>query len=390
MADLLLPAGIVLTEAALRAWGLSRFLRTLRLPAVAATGRVTLILPLTGPVPGLEALFAALAAQTLVPARLIVAVESDSDPAAARARALARMLPCPLEIVIAGTAERCGQKNANLVAALARITAGDQAVVMLDADIQPQPWWLSALATPVLEGEHDLVTGYRWPLPGGAGAMATLWAALDRGFAMIPKPDSMGFAWGGSLALSPAALAGMDLPRRLSLTLSDDLVIGAAAAERGLRQLRRRALLLPTPAEAGVLAFARRQAQIMRVYRPGWWTLGALGTLVSLGGWTALALAAADGSVLAAAILAFGMAAGLARWPAQRRVGATIGAPPDPPGTAAALAAIAALPPLVGAFGALLYLASAVPRRIRWRHVDYALGGPEEVRVVARRTPDDA
>lgn len=382
----LLPAALVLTEAALRGAGVILYLRRLALPAVAAEGRVVLILPLTGTAPGLEALFAAIAVQTLRAHRLVVAVEDAGDPAAARAAALAPLLPCPLELVVAGRHDRRGQKNTNLIAALGRLAPEDAAVVLLDADIRPPPWWLSALATPVLRGEADLVTGYRWPLPGGlAGGF---WAALDRGFALLPKPAALGFVWGGSLAIAPAAVARMGLVRRLEATLSDDLSIGAAAAGLGLRVLHRRALLLATPAEGAPreqLAFARRQLQILRVYRPGWWALGAAGLAASLAAWVALVAQAAAGSGVAVAAAGVGAAAGLARWQGQRRVAARVGLPQDAPAAAAFQAVLAALPPLPGAYAAVLFLAALRVRRIRWRHVDYAVDGPAAVRVTARR-----
>jgi len=382
----LLPAALVLAEAALRGAGVLLYLRRLALPAVAAEGRVVLLLPLSGRAPGLEALFAALAAQTLRPHRLIVAVEAAEDPAHARAAALAPLLPCPLELVIAGRHDGRGQKNTNLIAALGRLAPEDQVVVLLDADIRPPPWWLSALATPVLRGEADLVTGYRWPLP--EGLVGAFWAALDRGFALLPKPAAFGFVWAGSLAMSPAAVARMGLARRLAATLSDDLTIGAAATALGLRVLHRRALLLPSPAEGpprAQLGFARRQVQMLRLYRPGWWALGAAGAVLSLAAWLALAAQAAAGGGAALAAAGAGAAIGLLRWQGQRRVAARLGLPADPPAAAAAQAVLAALPPLLAAYALGLFLATLRVRRIRWRHVDYAVAGPAAVSVVARR-----
>ena len=390
MAEILLPAFILLVQAGLRLAGLHFTLRRMALPAIAAEGQATLILPLARDVPGLDALFGTLAAQDLPPALLIVAVEDGHDPAAHHVAALAPTLPFPVRIVVAGRHDGRGQKNTNLIAALAQVPPEAEVVVMLDADIRPPPWWLSALATPVLRGEADLVTGYRWLLPGGAraGAAAQLWAALDRGFALMPKPQALGFAWGGSLAMAPAALARMDLPRRLDGTLSDDLTIGAAASGLGLRILRRRALLLATPAEGGareVLGFAVRQFRILRLYRPVWWALGAAATAVALVAWLALATQALMGSAAALVVLGAAMAVGLARSPAQRRVVAILGLPRDPPATALAQAVLAALPPVVEGFAVALFALSLRARFIRWRHVDYAVDGPERIRVVARR-----
>lgn len=390
MDGILLPAFIVLVQAGLRLAGLAFTLRRTAPPAVAAQGRAVLILPLARDVPGLDELFDTLAAQTLPPARLIVAVEDRNDPAAHGVAALAPLLPFPVQIVAAGRHDGRGQKNTNLMAALAHVPPGTEAVVMLDADIRPPPWWLSALATPVLRGDADLVTGYRWLLPGGArgGLAAQLWAGLDRGFALMPKPRALGFAWGGSLAIAPAALARMDLPRRLGGTISDDLTIGAAAVALGLRVLRRRALLLATPAEGGpreILGFAVRQFRILRLYRPAWWTLGAGATVVALLAWLALAAQALLGSAAALVVLGVGMAVGLVRILAQRRVAAILGLPRDPPGTALVQAALAALPPVVECFAAILFACSLHARFIRWRHVDYAVDAPDRIRVVARR-----
>lgn len=384
-----LPAAIVLTEAVLRLWALGLHVRRLRLPIMVTDGRVALILPLTGQVPGLEALFAALAKQTLRPARLIVAVESAADPAAARATACAALLPCPMEIIVAGQAERCGQKNLNLLAALARIEPGDEAVITLDADIRPQPWWLSALASPILRGEADVTTGYRWPVPGG-GVAAALWTAFDRGFGMLPKPVSAGIAWGGSIAMAPAAIARMDLPRRIGATLSDDLVIGQAAVACGLRFINRRAVLPGTPMEGpggAVLGFARRQFQLMHVYTPRLWAMSFAAAAIAVLGWLGLIGWALAGWHAAWPVLAVGMAAGALRWAAQRHVAEMLDLPADPPSAARVQLLIAAFPPIVACFALALFVSALRTQIIRWRHIDYAVAGPAEVRVMARRAP---
>jgi hypothetical protein len=54
---------------------------------------VALVLPVTGKLPGLEDLLAALAAQSLRPRRLIVSVEAREDPAYLRVAALAEHFP---------------------------------------------------------------------------------------------------------------------------------------------------------------------------------------------------------------------------------------------------------------------------------------------------------
>jgi hypothetical protein len=168
-----MPAALPGTLALLAglAWlaGVLWFLRHFRAPAVAADGRVSLLLAVTGRTYGLPPLLAALARQTLRPRRLIAAVESESDPAFAQLRELAPALPFPVEIVVAGLDDSRSQKATNMIAGLRRIDDHDDALVLLDADILPQDQWLSWLATPALNGTAEVVTGYRWHALDGAG-----------------------------------------------------------------------------------------------------------------------------------------------------------------------------------------------------------------------------
>ncbi len=358
----------------------------LRLPRRHAHGQVTLILPLTGPAPGLEALLAALAAQTMPPRRLVVAVESAEDPAHARVQALVPGCPFPLQLVLAGRAEHRAAKNSGLIAAAALVDAADDAVVLLDADIRPQAWWLSALATPVIEREYDAVTGYRWQLLPGRGVIGHLVAWTDRLSAVLLRPEAAGLVWGGSLALSPAALRRLDLPALLDRALSDDLAIGLALRALGFRLLTRGAILVPTPAEGNDAAqwhFMRRQCQIIRTCRPGLWGQTTQGALALLMGWATAVALLPDPAALAG-LLALS-AAGLLRAVCQHAMAARIGAPDEARGLLAQCL-IGLLPPLADGFMAVLCLSTLRTRRIRWRHVEYEVHGPFAVQV-RRRFP---
>lgn len=216
------------------AWlaGIAWFLWFFRPPAVAVQGRVTLLLAVTGRTDGLPPLFAALARQTLQPRRLLVAVESREDPAFAQVGGLAPSLPFPVEVVLAGVDGTRSQKATNMIAALARVDARDDALVLLDADILPQEHWLSWLATPALNGAADVVTGYRWHALDGAGPGRHLVAWLDRALALGPRALAAGLVWGGSVAIAREALARMDLPATLERTFSTDGAISRRARAR--------------------------------------------------------------------------------------------------------------------------------------------------------------
>lgn len=348
-------------------------------------GQVTLILPVTGAVPGIEALFVRLAAQTQRPRRLVVAVESAEDPALARVRAAAPLLGFPLEIAFGVPCDTRGQKCTNLLAALGHVDAADDAVVMLDADILPPPWWLGTLLQPLLADEADLVTGYRWPLLDSSGALVQALAWFDRGVATLPKFRSLAIAWGGSLAISRGALARLDLPRVLDRTLSDDLSIGAAARRLRLRVLTRNVLLLPTPREGEVAGFIRRQFVIVHLHRPWTYRAALLVYAADALGWVALILLAFQSGMAVAAILLL-LALRLLRWRLHARIGERIGAP-DSAADQAAQALVALAAPLTVWLALGLALAAWRRRELRWRHITYGLDGPERIRVLRRVSP---
>src|SRR5947209_6255443 len=240
---------------------------------------VALVLPVTGTLPGIEDLLAALTAQSLRPRRLIVSVEAREDPAYRRVAALAEQFPqLNVELVVAGLSALRSQKCTNLLAALAQLEPDEEYIVMLDADIRPPPWWLAMLVAPLAAGRADLVNGYRWPVPTRMSLGTVLVAAIDRAIAVLPRVRWTRQAWGGSLAFTHDALAALDLPNTIGHALTEDLPIGDRAVRTGLRVLTRRAIRPPTPL-AGNLRdawrFARRQYQLIRLYRPRLWSFAA-------------------------------------------------------------------------------------------------------------------
>jgi hypothetical protein len=255
------------------------FAARLQIPMDAINARVTLILPVTGTLPGLEDLLTALTLQSLPLSRLIIIVESREDPAYSRVAAAAgQYAELNVTLVVAGLSALRSQKCTSLLAGLARLEDDEPYLVLLDADLRPQQWWLAALVAPLLNGRADIVNGYRWPVPAVLSPGTVLAAAIDRGIAVLPRLPQTRPIWGGSLALTRRALEILDLPSTIGRTLTEDLPIGDRAAEAGLRVLTRRAIRVPTPLSGSIgdlWRFGRRQYQLIRLYRPGLWSLAA-------------------------------------------------------------------------------------------------------------------
>jgi Glycosyl transferase family 21 len=269
----------------------------LRLPEDCAASGVTLVLPATGPLPGLEDLLTALSVQSPQPRRLVVAIESREDPAYTRVEELAGQYPhLNIELVVAGLSPLRSRKCTNLLAALAHLNDDDAHLVLIDADIRPQAWWLAALVAPLAAGRADIVNGYRWPVPTVLSLGTALVAGIDRAIAVLPRVRQSRPIWGGSLAITRSALDALDLPNTIGRTLTEDLPIGDRAAEMGLRVLTRRAVRPLTPLGGSLRnlwRFGRRQYQLIRLYRRGLWRFAAFVVTTDLAARAILLLAVA-------------------------------------------------------------------------------------------------
>ena len=366
----------------------------LQIPDERPRADVALVLPLTGPSPSLEELLAALAAQSLRPRRLIVAVESRDDPAYRRAAALGgNYAGLRIELVVAGLSPWRSQKCTNLLAALRQLDDNDAYVVLFDADIRPQPWWLAALVAPLASGRADIVNGYRWQMPKTLSLATALVAAIDHTIATLPRLSMTRAIWGGSLALTRHALQILDLPATIGRALTEDLPIGERAAETGLRVLTRRAIRVPTPLDGRfqeLWRFGRRQYQLIRIYRPGLWSYAAIvvttdliARLVLL---SMLIVAGASGPALSAILVAaaLGSIATEIRLAVGKRLGVA-----EPIGFRLSQHLLVWLILPVPGFHASVIWGGFVSSPVRWAHIHYLVDRSGRVVEVMRRPHSD-
>lgn len=391
---IVIALGIAFSVASLAA--AIRKLMWVHLPNERARAPVSVILPLTGPQPGLVRLVRAVATQTLRPRRLIIVVEAEADPAhasalKAQAKEKERKDGLTVEIVVAGEATHQAQKCHNQQAALKRIGGSDEIIVLMDGDIRPHPKWLSGLVAPITDEGFDIVSAHRWQQVTAPRLGAHLVTAIDRAVTLMPRLDaaSTRVVWGGSSAISTDAALHMDLRGSLSDTLSDDLSISQRAAEVGLRSVTRGMLFVASPTGqscAPAWRFARRQYQICHIYRPWLWRLALFTIGLRLTAWAAavtllLTRPDAEGWALAALVLLSGL--GLAKQFAVGRVARRVGLP-DPASVRLGQLALGIAQPLVDLFHFSVILAAGWTRTVRWGHVTYEIKGPNRIRVTRR------
>lgn len=357
-------------------------------PWAPAGGRsVAVILPLTGESPSFEALLDALNKQTLQPACLLVAVESEQDPAYARVRSLMHQASFPIKLVVAGLATHQAQKCRNQQAALDSVAPGTEIIVLMDGDILPSPLWLGRLVWPVACGKYDIVSAHRWQRVEAQRLGAHLIAAVDRSITLLPRVecDFARVAWGGSIAMTAETARFMDLHALLASVLSDDLALARRASDLGLRLGTHRSLLVASPNRQSLVPawyFARRQYQMCRIYRPALWGIGVGIVGGRVLGWSAaiwLSVVESSGIWGLSTLILLGLLKQHMTGKLSGRVGM-----PDPPAVHAMQLALGALQPIVDLFHLSVMIGACWTRSVRWGHVTYRVWGPENVRVQAR------
>ncbi|MCK8785300.1 glycosyltransferase [Roseomonas sp. NAR14] len=390
-----------MTQALLAAWLLVSLLATLGtalylwrvrrpLAPAPAAGRVALIVPVRGAGPGLDAFLRGALAQRGVPYRLILAVESESDPAAAAIDAATRAAPVPVRRVTAGPAAGRGQKVHNLLAALPVLEPADAFVVFADADTAPPPDWLAQLLRPVLLGRAEAASGYFWTLPADDALPSRLAGLIGASVATLARFHRWNLCWGGSTALARPALERMDLPRAWAGTVSDDLMLTRAARAAGCRIHAPLFVLLPGPARfgwRGLLAYGRRQYLILRVHAPRHWWLAMAALVPPVLGAAAALPGALAGESLPLAALGAGLALQQGRASLRLAIARRV-----LPGEAAALAVRSLrrdrwLLPLAVPLHAGLAIAGGCGRTLRWAGFRYRLRAPDLTEVLERPAP---
>lgn len=352
-------------------------------PAAVVPARVTLIMAVTGRSIDLARLWAAIRAQTLVPMRVVFAVESRDDPAHAALAALGE----GITIHVAGEAASSSQKSHNLASALAAHDDGEAIIAFADADILPRPFWLADLTRPIARGSADLVSGYRWQLPMDAAPASLVSAWIDRALACLPKFRWQVMAWGGSLAFAPGVLKRLDAVALLERSISDDLALAALARNAGLRTHYRLRVLVPSPVAhtpRAFFGFAVRQYQMLKLYQPRVWAmaLALVGAsfAIKLALWTA-ALFSTTGLAMLLAFLcanwiAYGMrlrrAMALDCWPVMSRR------------AEAALCLMPIVSPLIDLVHLVAIVRGGDTRRIDWSHLSYEMNGRNVAKIVRR------
>ena len=296
---------------ALAGWHLSaRFAACLSprsVPAPAHRPPITVLKPLHGDEPLLEAALATLCRQDYPAYEVVFGVQDPADPAIAVVRRLQARFPGRrLRLVIDPTPHGANRKVANLINMLP--TARHAVLAIADSDLHVAPDWLDRLAAALEPPDVGLVTTLYAGLPARPRLIERLGAEqITHVFlpgALLARRLGRQDCLGATMLLRRATLERIGGLAALVDHLADDNVLGQKVRALGLRVALAGTVPLTTVPEATPAALWRhelRWARTIRALAPAAFAASALQYPIV---WALAALALAGGASWAWGVLA--------------------------------------------------------------------------------------
>jgi ceramide glucosyltransferase len=231
---------------------------------------VTLLVPLHGAEPGLDANLTAFARQDYPGYQLVFGVKSEDDGALPIARAVAAAHPhVPIAIAVGRAAGARNPKIANLISMMRY--AQHDVLVMADSDGRPEPWYLRRVVAPLQTPGVGLVTCLFSGNPDGAFASRIGAMFMNEHFipsALVDRlfgPLRHGF--GPTNAFRREVLDAIGGFEALAPHLADDFMLGHFIAARGLRVVLARQIVRTMVSEANLGALFVHELRWHRTIR---------------------------------------------------------------------------------------------------------------------------
>ena len=235
VAALLAAVGLIQTLLGAR---LVRQFRAAPAPRAHALPAISVLKPLYGDEPLLEAALASVCAQDYPRFQVVFGVQDPADPALAAVRRLrARFPACDIAVVIDDTAAGANRKVANLTNMLP--AARHPVLVIADSDVHVAPDYLRRIAAALQPPGIGLVTTLYTGLPASGALAGQLGAsAITHGFlpgALLARRLGRQDALGATMALRRETLATIGGFAALRDHLADDNLLGRKVRALGLR-----------------------------------------------------------------------------------------------------------------------------------------------------------
>jgi len=227
-------------------------------------------------------------------------VADKADPAYARLCELKDRLSQSskadeVQVLVAGFAQSCSQKNHNLLYCCERIGSDVEVLAFADSDICVRSDWLSHIVYPLRKLGNGAASGYRWFVPKKNNLASLALSAVNAKIAQLLGNTRFNQAWGGSMAIRVDVFNQLGLDKIWLKALSDDFSLSYAVKKAGKKVVFVPACLVASYESTTwgeLFEFGRRQFLITRVSTPGTWWFGLCSSLYSiLGLWAGATIA---------------------------------------------------------------------------------------------------
>lgn len=255
-----------------------------RPPAVtlAASLPASLIVPLTGDSLLIRQGLDTLLAQSPTPARIVLAVWDEADPAHLLARELASR-HAHVDVALGSLVPAASRKNANLLAGVAAADPGSRAFVFCDAGHLAPSELTGLLVEPILGGQATVTSGYHrltssHSLANLLHETSVLFLHFLQGLPLVTQP------WGGAMAVDKGTFETLRVAALWRDNVVDDCSLAALLQDHGQRALMVSGANVETP--LGEESFGQwwmwwvRQLQYLKYCFPGTWILAGMGFAV--------------------------------------------------------------------------------------------------------------
>jgi ceramide glucosyltransferase len=346
------------------------FARRARESAADASPSVSILNPLYGDDPELEANLRSFVEQDYPQHQVVFGVHDEGDAALPVARRVAAAYPDrAVDVSVGGAPDVANPKIANLISML-RLARGD-VVVIADSDMRVDPAYVRTVTAPLADARVGVVTALYAGIPAAGLASALGAMFITEQFApsvlVALALEPLRYCFGATMALRRSVLQAVGGLETLGPHLADDHVLGQLVSELGFEVVLSRYVVRNVVAEPGLAALWRHELRwhrTIRSVRPLGYAFMFLTYPLPLAV-AFLVLARRRALPFAAVVLAAALRAAL-----QRAASAALGVPPAAPW----------LIPLRDAFGLAVWACAARGRSVRWREQELTLGSNDLLR----------
>ncbi len=280
---------------------------------------VTVLRPLCGDEPMLEAALASICDQAYPTFQIVFGVQDANDPALLAVRRIRRRFPaCDIAVVVDGALHGPNRKVSNLINMMSVVR--HEVLVFSDSDLHVQPDYVERIVAALEVPGAGLVTTVCVGLPTTDGPVARLGAiGISHSFlpgALLSRALGRQDCLGTTMALRQETLARIGGLGALVWHLADDNVLGQHVHRLGLRVGLADTVPMTAVPEVSLRALWQHELRWARTIRALEPTLFAASTLQFPLFWAATAFALSGGSTWCAGLfaLAWAIRAAAARW----------------------------------------------------------------------------